>query len=309
MSLDSVWQHKILKDETRRKIVILLHDTVSLTHSDLLEALKTQDRGRLNYHLKSLSPLLSKNESGYTLNEQGMQAWRILQEFSYAEKARLATVVKYGRSISVGLVAIFFLSYNHYVSILRLLGLVAVFSAIIIALVVVVKLQYDKLLFCRSTDCIDASLHKTLVDATRRKIVRLLRENGSLSYSELMTLAKVKSRGQMNYHIRILEDMLSTDEKGQYSLNEKGIFAYTSLHSYYQNRKSHLRLNSPWQQWIGAVFVATLYFVGIFFLYSRGIIDVEVVLSNLVSVVLTSSALIYFSKVNDNLKLDRVKNT
>jgi DNA-binding transcriptional ArsR family regulator len=308
MGLDSVCLHRILKDETRRKIVILLHGTDSHTYSDLLEALKTRDRGRLNYHLKSLTPLLAKNESGYTLNEQGMQAWRVLQEFSYAEKARLATIIKYGRSISVGLVAIFYLSYNHYVSILWLLGLVTAFSALIIALIAIVKLQYDKVLSCRSTDCIDASLHETLANVTRRKIVRLLRENGALSYSELMKTAQVMSSGQMNYHIKVLGDLVSTDEKGKYSLNEKGIFAYTSLHSY-QNKKSSFILNSPRQQWVGAVFVAVLFLVGIFFLYSKEIIGVEVVLLNLISVFLTSSALFYFSKVNDNLELDKVKNT
>jgi len=299
--------HKILRDETRRKIILLLHNRGGLSYSDLLRALKTTDRGRVNYHLKFLSPLITKDDEKYVLNDKGMLAWKALQEFSYKEKSRLATILKYGRTGALGgLVVIFFLSYNGYVGPLWLFVCVTVFSILVMATVGVIKIQSSKLLFCHGTDCIDASLHEVLGDETRRKIVRLLRENGTLSYTELMKATTVRSSGKMNYHLKVLDNMLSTNEKGQYSLTEKGIFAYTSLNSF-QNKKSLLRINTPWQQWIGTTVLSTLYLLGLFFLYSRGILDFEVAFLNLISVVLAASALFYFSRVNDSLKLDKVK--
>jgi predicted transcriptional regulator len=139
----------------------------------------------------------------------------MLQEFSYAQKSRLATIIKLGRNgAALGLVLIFFLSYYQHLSVLWLLGATVAFSILTIALVVLVKVQNSKLSSCRSTDCIDTSLHETLTDDTRRKIVSLLRENGTLSYSELMRATQVNSNGQMNYHLKVLGDMLSSDEKG-----------------------------------------------------------------------------------------------
>jgi len=307
MSSDLASLHKILKDETRRKIILLMHNSGGLSYSDLLRALKTTDKGRVNYHLKFLSPLITKDDEKYVLNDKGMLAWKALQEFSYKEKLHLATIIKYGRTGTLGgLVIIFFLSYNGYVGPLWLFVCVTVFSILVMATAVVIKIQSNKLLSCYSTDCIDASLHEVLGDETRRKIVRLLRENGTLSYTELMKATKVRSSGKMNYHLKVLDNMLSTNEKGQYLLTEKGVFAYTSSSSF-QNKKSLLRINTPWRQWIGATVLSILYLLGIFFLYSRGILDFEVALLNLVSVVLVSCALFYFSRVNDKLKLDKVK--
>jgi DNA-binding transcriptional ArsR family regulator len=299
--------HKILKDETRRKIILLLHSSGGLSYSDLLRALKTTDRGRVNYHLNFLSPLITKDDEKYVLNDEGVLAWKALQEFSYKEKSQLATILRYGRTGTLGgLVIIFFLSYNGYVGPLGLFVCVIVFAILVMATVVMIKIQSNKLLSCHGTDCIDASLHEVLGDEIRRKIVRLLRENGPLSYTELMKATKVRSSGKMNYHLKVMDNLLSTNEKGEYLLTEKGVFAYTSSSSF-QNKKSLLSLNTPWRQWIGSSVLSILYLLGIFFLYSRGILDFEVALLNLVSVVLVSCVLLYFYRVDDNLKLDKVK--
>jgi DNA-binding transcriptional ArsR family regulator len=307
MSSGFASMHKILRDETRRKIILLLHNGGGLGYSDLLEALQTTDRGRVNYHLKFLSSFITKDDAKYVLNDKGVLAWKALQEFSYKEKSRLATVLKYGRTGALGgLTIIFFLSYNSDGNLVSLLGCVTVFSILVMATVVMIKIQSNKLFSCHGTDCIDASLHEVLGDEIRRKIVRLLRENGTLSYTELMKATKVRSSGKMNYHLKVLDNLLSTNEKGQYSLTEKGVFAYTSSSSF-QNKRSLLRINTPWRQWIGATVLSTLYLLGIFFLYSRDLLGFEVVLLNLVSVALAASALFYFSRVNDKLKLDKVK--
>ena len=306
MSSGFASMHKILRDETRRKIILLLHNSGCLSYSDLLEALQTTDRGRVNHHLKSLSSFITKDDAKYVLNDKGVLAWKALQEFSYKEKSRLATILKYGRTGALGgLVVIFFLSYNGYVDPLWLFGCVIVFSILVMVTAITIKIQSNKLLSCHGTDCIDASLHEVLGDENRRKIVRLLRENGTLSYTELMKAIKVRSSGKMNYHLKVLDNLLSTDEKGQYSLTEKGVFAYTSSSS--QNKKRLLRMNTPWRQWIGATIGSILYLLGIFFLYSRGLLSFEVAILNLVSVVLASCALFYFYRINDSLNLDKVK--
>lgn len=74
--------HKVLKDETRRKIVLLLNEKGRLSYTDLLKSLEIGNTGRLNYHLKVLGDLLTKGESGqYILSEKGKLATMLLSEF------------------------------------------------------------------------------------------------------------------------------------------------------------------------------------------------------------------------------------
>lgn len=74
--------HKILKDNTRRKIILLLRDKESLSYTDLMKALGITNTGKMNYHLKVLGNLLSKRENGqYVLTEKGMLASQLFLEF------------------------------------------------------------------------------------------------------------------------------------------------------------------------------------------------------------------------------------
>jgi hypothetical protein len=52
--------HKILKDKTRREIVLLLKEKDSLCYTDLMTCLGIVNTGRLNYHLKVLDDLSKK---------------------------------------------------------------------------------------------------------------------------------------------------------------------------------------------------------------------------------------------------------
>jgi DNA-binding transcriptional ArsR family regulator len=82
MSSELASLHKILKDETRRRIVLLLDEKGSMSYSDLMDTLGIVSTGTLNYHLKILGDLLAKNETGhYTLTEKGKIASRLLIEF------------------------------------------------------------------------------------------------------------------------------------------------------------------------------------------------------------------------------------
>jgi predicted transcriptional regulator len=74
--------HKILKDETRRKIILLLNEKGSLNYTDLMNTLEIDNTGRMNYHLKILSDLITKRDNGqYALTEKGKLASRLLLEF------------------------------------------------------------------------------------------------------------------------------------------------------------------------------------------------------------------------------------
>ena len=56
--------NKILKDKTRRKIILTLTDRESLSYTELMETLRIDSTGTLNYHLKVLGDLLGKTDSG-----------------------------------------------------------------------------------------------------------------------------------------------------------------------------------------------------------------------------------------------------
>ena len=71
-----------------------------------------------------------------------------------------------------------------------------------------------------------ASLYRILEDETRRKIVLLLQEKGSLSYIEFdINALGTTDTGKMNYHLKVLGDLLLKNENGQYALSEKGMLA------------------------------------------------------------------------------------
>ena len=63
--------HKILKDETRVRILEILENKASLSYGDLLSQSSITNTGRLNYHLKVLGDLISKDgETGFVQFER-----------------------------------------------------------------------------------------------------------------------------------------------------------------------------------------------------------------------------------------------
>jgi DNA-binding transcriptional ArsR family regulator len=69
-------------------------------------------------------------------------------------------------------------------------------------------------------------LYKILKDGTRVKILELLENRGSLGYGELLSLSEISNTGRLNYHLKILRDLISKNgEAGRYSLSEKGRLA------------------------------------------------------------------------------------
>jgi uncharacterized membrane protein YtjA (UPF0391 family) len=90
--------HKILKDENRRRIILLIHEKKSICYVELMKALGITSTGKMNYHLKILGNLLSKNEAGqYTLTEKGDLASRLLLEFPEQNRQQLGLKPKWWR--------------------------------------------------------------------------------------------------------------------------------------------------------------------------------------------------------------------
>src|SRR5205807_5040390 len=69
------------------------------------------------------------------------------------------------------------------------------------------------------------SLHRILKDPTRRRILSALNEKGSLAYVEILGLLEIEHTGKLNYHLKLLGDLVSKDDSGRYSLTEKGKLA------------------------------------------------------------------------------------
>jgi hypothetical protein len=66
---------------------------------------------------------------------------------------------------------------------------------------------------------------KFLKDETRRKIILALNEKDRLTYTDLMESLDILSTGTLNYHLKVLGDLLEKDEAERYILSEKGKLA------------------------------------------------------------------------------------
>jgi hypothetical protein len=136
--------HKVLKDENRRKIILLLNDKGSLSHSDLMANLGIGSTGQLNYHLKVLGDLLEKNQDGqYILSEKGRLAHKVLTEFpngppmeqAYKWKRLIASLLAIANAISLIASSLLFVAGYidwHFFSSQIVYSLVAFLVAIII---------------------------------------------------------------------------------------------------------------------------------------------------------------------------------
>jgi predicted transcriptional regulator len=98
-----------------------------------------------------------------------------------------------------------------------------------------------------------ASLHKVLKDETRRKIVLLLNEKGSLSYTDLMKTLEIDNTGRMNYHLKVLDDLIMKREDGQYALTEKGKLASRLLLDFPDENRQQLGMKPKWWRNSGSV--------------------------------------------------------
>jgi DNA-binding transcriptional ArsR family regulator len=91
-----------------------------------------------------------------------------------------------------------------------------------------------------------APLLKILGDETRRRILLLLKEKGSLGYTDLMNQMGISNTGTFNYHLKVLGDLLHKNSAGQYTLSEKGKLAVHLLLDFPENN------GELYRQWLKA---------------------------------------------------------
>ena len=129
-----------------------------------------------------------------------------------------------------------------------------------------------------------ASLHKILKDETRRKIILLLNEKGSLGYTDLMDTLGIVSTGLLNYHLKVLGDLLTKDENGQYTLSEKGKLATRLLLEFPDANANGSGKPKWWRKfWTGTAFFVTVSLIISFAVYFLGYIDLTGVYRYIVS--------------------------
>jgi len=103
MDIDLASLHKILKDPTRRSIVLHLSRRGQLAYVELMNLLEITNTGKFNYHLKVLGNLIEKEENGkYRLTERGQLASQLLQKFP--EKTPDAKPLRLGDALLIGIV-------------------------------------------------------------------------------------------------------------------------------------------------------------------------------------------------------------
>jgi hypothetical protein len=96
---DTASLHKILKDQTRRAILECLNSNGPTPYLELMKEVGVTNTGRFNYHLKTLSDLITKDVDGkYTLTERGKLAIQLLDQFpikpNLTEPSKLFSVQK-----------------------------------------------------------------------------------------------------------------------------------------------------------------------------------------------------------------------
>jgi hypothetical protein len=101
-----------------------------------------------------------------------------------------------------------------------------------------------------------SQLHNVLRDQTRARILDLLAKSGPLAYVELQTLLGISHTGKLNYHLKLLGDLIDKDEQsGKYGLTEKGSLALT-LMGKFQTVAAQAERSRRRQTWINRAAIA-----------------------------------------------------
>lgn len=97
------------------------------------------------------------------------------------------------------------------------------------------------------------SLNRILKHPIRRKIVLALLEKKDLAYVDLMNLTEVDNTGKLNYHLKILGDLICKNGSGKYLLTEKGQLASQILLKFPEKKPEHSSLRGGDAILIGSV--------------------------------------------------------
>ncbi len=131
------------------------------------------------------------------------------------------------------------------------------------------------------------SLHRILKDETRRKTIFLLNEKGSLSYTDLMNTLGIANTGKLNYHLKMLNDLLMKTEDGRYTLSEKGTLALRLLQEFEEKKsQSEIDASFPKAFYVVVGLFATFFLSLNFGLFIIGTIDFNQFLTYIVTTVI-----------------------
>jgi DNA-binding HxlR family transcriptional regulator len=121
-----------------------------------------------------------------------------------------------------------------------------------------------------------SSFYRILKDKTRSQIILQLNEKGSLSYTSLMNQIGIKSTGKLNYHLKVLEELVTKNSDGLYILTEKGNLA-AKLLTEFSEEKSQSQIEAPFPKGTIIIsFLSSLVFISaLFVLYLTGAIDLS----------------------------------
>jgi DNA-binding transcriptional ArsR family regulator len=116
------------------------------------------------------------------------------------------------------------------------------------------------------------SLYKILSDDTNQKILRIIYENVSLSYTDLVEKTELYSEALFNYHLKVLGELLRKNEEDKYILTEKGQSTLKLLsESSEQNQKVWKKKQKQNGVYVGLGYAVIIIFALIF--YSQGYIE------------------------------------
>ncbi len=119
-----------------------------------------------------------------------------------------------------------------------------------------------------------SSLYRILKDENRQKIILTLNQRGNVSYTELLEDSETGSTGLLNYHLKVLADLITKNDNGQYMLTEKGKVALSVLLNFPAEADAARKRRAQRIYWsilaIGQVVILAS-FAGF---YSLGLVDV-----------------------------------
>lgn len=133
-----------------------------------------------------------------------------------------------------------------------------------------------------------ASLHKILKDKTRRSIILLLHERGSLSYVNLMEEIGVTNTGTMNYHLKVIGDLiLKKKDDGQYELTEKGRRASRLLLEGPEENRQQIGIKPNWWRkfWLESSVVVAVLLIAVLIVYFSGYMNSDWVYQSILAII------------------------
>jgi hypothetical protein len=124
---------------------------------------------------------------------------------------------------------------------------------------------------------------KILRDETRKKIIYLLNEKHRLSYAELKNTLAIESIEKLDYHLKMLGDLILKEENGEYTLSEKG-YQVVKLLAEFPNGETGAK-PSWWRKFlIGAAASVALFLISSIVAYTSGIITIDDLYYSLISI-------------------------